>query len=96
MLQKFRNQVEEPKPNTEIPRRPRRPEPQKTQTPISTFNEQLVKNINWPKGNKFKLPAIANTNNLIKIAEYLDKNNRYEESDLIMNILDYYLRKNNN
>jgi hypothetical protein len=95
MLQRFRNQAEEPKLNKEVPRRPRRPIPQQTQTPIGTLNEQF-KNINWPKGEKFKMPAIANTNNLIKIAEYLDKNNRYEESDLIMNILDYYLRKNNN
>ena len=91
MLQRFRNQAEEPKLNIDNPRRPRRPQPQKTQTPIGTLNEQLVKNLNWPKGDKFKMPAVANIMTIIKTAEYFDANNRFEESDLILNLVNNYL-----
>ena len=84
----FRRQWEEEPAQTTPPKKPTKP-----------FTEEeidhLMKNPNveWPSGNKFKMPAVANIMTIIKTAEYFDANNRFEESDLMLKLINNYLAK---
>ena len=85
-MRNFRRQWEEaPAQNTQ-PKKPTKPF---TEEEIDHLTKNP--NVKWPSGNKFKMPAVANIMTIIKTAEYLDKNNRHEESDLIMNIINHCL-----
>jgi hypothetical protein len=86
----FRRQWEEKPAQITPPKKPTKPTKPRTQEEIDHFNDP---NRKWPSLNKFLMPEAANIMTIIKTAEYFDANNRFEESDLMLKLINNYLAK---
>ena len=84
----FRRQWEEKPAQTTPPKKPTKP---MTEEEIDRWLNDP--NVKWPSVNKFKMPFAANIMTIIKTAEYFDANNRFEESDLMLKLINNYLAK---